>query len=51
MDIHGREVGMALFETEAAADAAAQVYIERGHHQVYYVKRVLLKDGTPEKLQ
>ncbi len=33
-DIHGRDVGMGLFDSEAAAEAAATVYTSRGHHQV-----------------
>ncbi len=33
-DIHGREVGMAVFDSEAEAEAAAAVYTARGHHQV-----------------
>ena len=42
MDIHGRETGMALFPSEAAAEEAGAVYTARGHHQVYYVRRVLM---------
>jgi hypothetical protein len=45
-DIHGRDVGMGLFDSEAAAEAAAEVYTARGHHQVYFVRRAVVKAGA-----